>query len=324
MPDATKADLPIQTARPSGADRLRARAVWLYYAEGKKQSEIADLLGITRVTVVRLLADARRRNEVRITISSPLAELAGMEAAITERHGIGTVVLCPVAEGADPTLSIAAAAGAHVSTLMRSGMTVGVGWGRTLHSMLSFIEGQTLDDVRVISLLGGISQVRHFNPAEFAWRFAELFQGEGYLVPAPALVDGPATRDALIERCGIGEVFAMARDLDLAILSVGGLTASATSFRTGHLSERERLELQAAGAVGDLLYNFIDAGGRRIEHPVNERTISVDVAGLAKAKERVLISGGAEKVAALRGAIELVRPTALITDEATARLLLQG
>jgi deoxyribonucleoside regulator len=43
---------------------------------------------------------------------------------------------------------------------------------------------------------------------------------------------------------------------------------------------------------------------------------------LCRAPERILASGGAAKVAALRGAMALVRPTVLITDEATASALL--
>ena len=42
------------------------------------------MLGLNRVAVVRLIADARRRNEVRITISAPLAELAGIEQAVQD------------------------------------------------------------------------------------------------------------------------------------------------------------------------------------------------------------------------------------------------
>ena len=38
--------------------------------------------------------------------------------------------------------------------------------------------------------------------------------------------------------------------------------------------------------------------------------------------ERVLISGGKEKIRAMRGAINVLRPTVLITDEITAKDLL--
>ena len=306
-------------------DRLRARAVWLYHVEGLTQGDIARQLGINRIMVVRLLADARRRNEVRVTISAPLAELVEKERALETAFGIPRVILAPFADpDGDPTKVIAAAAGAFVTGAMRDNITVGVGWGRTLHQTLPYIKGATLQGVRVISLLGGIAAARRFNPAEFAWQFAELFQGEGFLVPAPALVDSPETKHALLERCGLAAIFEMADALDMALLSVGGITTLTTSYRIGHLTEANRRSLIEAGAVGDVLYNFIDAEGRLVDHEVNRRVISIDPARLLRTPERVLISGGADKLVAIRAALATVRPTTLITDEQTAGRMLGG
>lgn len=303
-------------------ERLRARAVWLYHVEGRTQNEIANQLGINRIAVVRLLADAKLRNEVRVTISAPLAELVSLERQVEIKFGIQRVVVAPFSDAdGDPTRVIAAAAGGVISSLMRPDMTVGVGWGRTLYNTLPFISGGTLENFRVVSLLGGIAAARRFNPAEFAWQFAELFQGEGFLVPAPAVVDSPDTRHALLERCGLSAIFEMAEKLDVVLLSVGGITSLTTSYRTGYLSEADRRSLIDAGAVGDVLYNFIDQEGHLVNHEVNLRIISADLEKLRRAPEKVLISGGKEKHAAIRAAIRTLAPTTLVTDEGTARAL---
>lgn len=304
----------------SETDRLRARAVWLYHVEGQTQNDIAQGLGISRVMVVRLLADARRRNEVRVTVSAPLSELVELERQIETRYGIARVIVAPFQDPeGDPVKAIAAAAGAFISGLMRPGITVGVGWGRTLYNTLPFISGETLEEMRVVSLLGGIAAARRFNPAEFAWQFAELFQAEGFLIPAPAVVDSPETKHALLERCGLASIFEMAGALDVALLSVGGITTLTTSYRTGYISEADRRSLIDAGAVGDVLYNFIDADGNLVDHDVNKRVISANLGLLRRTAERVLISGGREKRIALRGAIRTLAPTTLVTDEQTAR-----
>ena len=47
---------------------IRLRAAWMYHVEGLTQSEIGIRLGLGRVTVVRLLAEARVRNEVKVSI----------------------------------------------------------------------------------------------------------------------------------------------------------------------------------------------------------------------------------------------------------------
>ena len=305
------------------ADRLRARAIWLYHVEGCTQNDIATQLGINRVMVVRLLADARRRNEVRITISAPLTELLLLEREMETRFGINRVIVAPFADpDGDPVKVIAAAAGNFISREMKAGMTVGVGWGRTLFNTLPFITGATLEDFRVVSLLGGIAAARRFNPAEFAWQFAELFQGEGFLIPAPAVVDSPETKHALLERCGLSAIFEMADNLDVVLLSCGGIGSLTTSYRTGYLSEADRRSLIEAGAIGDVLYNFIDEMGNLVEHEVNNRVISVNLARLRRTPERVLISGGKDKLIAMHAAITTVAPTTLILDEQTAIALL--
>ena len=78
------------------------------------------------------------------------------------------------------------------------------------------------------------------------------------------------------------------------------------------------------GGVGELLCNVFDREGRIIDHPLNQRVMSVPIEAVRAAPIRVLAAGGAHKVAALEGAIRLLNPTALVTDETTARALTGG
>ncbi|RUY77917.1 sugar-binding domain-containing protein, partial [Mesorhizobium sp. M7A.F.Ca.CA.003.01.2.1] len=214
--------------------------------------------------------------------------------------------------------------GSFLSDTMKSGMRVGVGWGQTLFSSLPFISAKSLTDFKVISLLGGVGVVRRVNPAEFAWRFAQIFQGDGYLMPTPAVVDSVETKIALIERCGLQEIFEMADVLDAVLLSVGGIASATTFSRGGFLKEADREALLARGAVGDLLFHFFDRNGDLVDHPVNSHVMSVDVDRLRKAPIRILTSGGEEKTEALLGAMTLIAPTILITDEESARRMLEA
>jgi deoxyribonucleoside regulator len=273
--------------------------------------------------VTRLLAEARKRGEVDIRLNTSISSIIETERAFEQAFGISKVIVAPMAnEDLDPTKAIAFVAGQFISDYVQSDMKIGVGWGRTLYSSLPHIQGRELEKVRVISLLGGISQAKRFNPAEFAWQFAELFNGEGYLVPAPALVDSPETKHALLERCGINQIFELADNLDVAFLSAGGIEGITTSYRLGHINEADRQSLIAAGAVGDLLYNFISEDGELVDHNVNTRVISVGIDRLKNATDRVLISGGKEKVKVILGCLKLVKPTVFITDEFTAKAML--
>ena len=174
----------------------------------------------------------------------------------------------------------------------------------------------------LISLLGGIVQARRFNPAEFAWQFANTVGADCYLLTAPAVVDSADTRRALIERCGLDSVLNRVEKMHMALMSVGTMSAMSTSFRFGFFSESERQSLIAANAVGDLLYNFFDANGRIVDHPINGRVMSTPIERLRKVPRRVMISGGLDKVPALIAGMKLAATNVLITNEETAKALL--
>jgi DNA-binding transcriptional regulator LsrR (DeoR family) len=72
-----------------------------------------------------------------------------------------------------------------------------------------------------------------------------------------------------------------------------------------------------------VLFHPFDIDGRIVDHPINSVVMSVDVERLRKAPIRILTSGGPEKTEALIGAMKLLAPTVLITDEESARRMLE-
>ena len=322
--------LPLRNNRPmlpeGGAGRIarnRIRIAWMYYVEGLTQNEIADRLGIGRGTVVRNINEAIKQREVKIWIEGDVSECFELEAQLKQVFGFKEAIVVP--EPLSPenlTKSIGVAAGMFVSDTLRDNMTVGVGWGVTLYESLQTLAPRVLENVQVISLLGGIVQARKFNPAEFAWQFARIMAADCYLFQAPAVVDSPETREALIERCGLRDIFRRAERLDLALLSVGAMAPSSTAFRFNLISDEERVSLVKMGAVGDMLFNFYDRDGGLVDHPVNSRVMSLPIGQLRTVPTRVIASGGNDKVDCLLGAIKLIDCNVLITNEATARELL--
>jgi DNA-binding transcriptional regulator LsrR (DeoR family) len=320
---------PVEIADEVGAGRrsarLRLRAAWMYYVEGMTQSAIAEALDIGRVTVVRLLADARALNEVRITLSREIAELPRLEMALQKAFGVREAVVAPFSGvGGDPTAAIGAATGQFISQLLVPDMKIGFGWGRTLMRALGFIDEKAVPNLSVISLLGGITKARQYNPSEFAWQLARMFQADCHLIAAPALVDSVETRKALIERCGLGTIYALAQEMDAVVMSVGEMAPSSTARRFGFFTEADWAELVDAGAVGDVLYNFHDIDGRLVDHPINARVMSIPMETMQATPERILTSGGPEKTQAIIGALRLLKPTVFITDEMSAAAVLEA
>jgi DNA-binding transcriptional regulator LsrR (DeoR family) len=294
----------------------------MYYVEEMTQSVIADTLGIGRITIVRLLAEARAMNDVRISLSREISDLAGLEIQLQKRFGIIEAVVAPLSDPAgDARAVIAAAAGEYVSRLLRPDMKIGLGWGDTLSRMLGYLEEKAVPRLSVVSLLGGILRARAANPAECAWQFSRVYMADCYMLAAPAIVDSRQTKRTLIERCGLGEVYELAEALDAVVVGVGGVKSFDIARSYGLVAQEEVAELTALGAIGNLLYNFFDADGCLVDHSINGRAMSIPIESLRKAPLRIIAAGGADKVAAIAAACRLLKPTTLVTDEATAKAM---
>jgi DNA-binding transcriptional regulator LsrR (DeoR family) len=306
------------------AQSLRLRAAWLYYTYGYTQKDIAERLGLARTTVVKLLDEALKRSEVQIWIAEGGPELTDLSLKLEDRLKLDEAIVVPGGDGADDTAkAVGAALGAFLSKTINDGMSIGVGWGRTLTASLATFRPPRRDNVKVVSLLGGVVEVALTNPLEFTWRLANQIGAECFLFPAPLLVDSAETRDRLMIRCGLDRLERLASSLDLAVLSVGDIGASATSLSKGLLSKAQLQELYEAGCVSDTLCNFLDAEGNSVVHPLNERVMSISLDTISRARHIVIATGGAARAEAILSARNRIGCNTLVTDERAARRLLE-
>ena len=306
------------------AQSLRLRAAWLYYTHGYTQKDIADRLGLARTTVVKLLDEALKRSEVQIWISEGGSELIDLSVKLEDRFKLDEAIVVPGGDGADDTAkAVGAALGAFLSKTIIDGMSIGVGWGRTLTASLATFRPPRRDNVKVVSLLGGVVEVALTNPLEFTWRLANHLGAECFLFPAPLLVDSAETRDRLMIRCGLDRLERLASSLDIAVLSVGDIGANATSLSKGLLSKAQLQELYEAGCVSDTLCNFLDADGNSVVHPLNERVMSISLETVSRARHIVIATGGAARAEAILSARKRIGCNTLVTDEQAARRLLE-
>lgn len=303
-------------------DDVKTRIAWLYYVEGKTQDEVANIVGMNRSRVLRILAAARQDGTVQIRVTTRMSRCVELERQLENRWSLTRAIVVP--EPQDPgqlRAIIGAEVGAYMSQSVTSGMTVGLGWGKTLTSGVPAIVPRTADGVKVVAMLGGLTRVSEINPPEFAWRVADRLSAECYMLASPVYAPDKRTRDSLIAHPGLAEVFVRTQSLDMAVVSVGDLTPHSVFSEYGLLTRDEIASLEAAGAVGDLLCHFIDADGKVIDHPVNERVIAVNPNTLRGTRQIVLASGGWHKLTVIRAALKLLRPTVLIVNETVAERL---
>jgi DNA-binding transcriptional regulator LsrR (DeoR family) len=318
----TKLRRGTQTALSEAAS-LRLRAAWLYYNHGLTQKNVAEQLGLSRTTVIRLLEEALKRGEVRIWIEEGETRCVELAVQLERTLHLDEAIVVPEAGGVEQTAkSVGLALGKFLSEAISDDMTIGVGWGRTLMASIASFRPPRHSGVKVISLLGGAIEAHFTNPTEYAWRLGSQLDAECFLFPAPLIVDSIDTKQRLVEKCGLNRLDEIAQHLDLAIVSVGDIGPKGTSLARQIITEKEFAELVELGCIGDLLCHFLDENGRTVAHPITERIMSVALDTVGKAKHVVVACGGVNRARAIAAVIKRIGCSTLVTDEGAARAIL--
>jgi len=305
-------------------EQLAVRIARYYYQLGLTQQQISAELGIGRARVIRLLAEARERGIVTISINSPLVENLDLAEALVQRFSLDSADVCLVQ--ADDELKLArqigAAAGDYVHRAIHNDMTISVGWGMTLKEMVMQLDRRDTDNVTVVSLLGSLTRMSSVARFQATTELAERLNAECHYLAAPIVCDSQSSRKLLVSQPMFKEIQKMALSSDLAIVSIGGLD-SATIRAVDMVNDEEFHSVKSEGAIGNFLGYYIDAAGNIIDHPINQRIIGVSGDEFRKIPHRMMVSGGQNKVAALLAVLGQGLVSDLITDAQTAKTLLE-
>ena len=296
-----------------------------YHVEGLTQAEVAAKLGTTRLRVNRALAEARRIGLVRVTFNTAYAACAELEAALVARWGIDRAYVAPAPQDAGAVQTVVGAALGNLlsEVLARPALRrFGMSWGGTLNIATRFMEAMSRPDLEVISVMGGLTKGSDLNGFEITTRLADLLGAPHSYFPAPLYAGSAQSRDIIMELDVFRAVLDKLRAVDALAMAVGDLSDRSLLIRDGLPPDVAVADLIAAGGVGDVLGTVIDAAGMPIAHPINDRVIGIGFAGLARVPDVIAAAGGAHKVAVLRALLRRGVVNTLVTDEATARSLL--
>jgi DNA-binding transcriptional regulator LsrR (DeoR family) len=308
-------------------ERFLAQVAWAYYVERLTQERVAEKLGATRLRVNKALSDAHRRGLVRITFNTAFAACAELEAALRARFGLKQAYVAPAPmETRDIQMIVGAALGNLLSEVLADPKVrlFGMSWGGTLNIATRFVAAMERPDLEVISVMGGLTQGSDLNSFEITTRLADLMAAQHSYFTAPLYAGSKETRDTIMELDVFREVLEKLRSVDALAMAAGDLSKRSLLMRDGLPKDVTMEELVALGGVGDVLGTVIDAEGRALDHPINERVIGIGLDDLGRIPNVILAAGGEHKVAVNRAILRRGVVDTFVTDEATARALLEG
>ena len=305
--------------------RMITRAAWLYYMQGLTQNEIADELNLSRVKVTRLISRAKALGMVEIRVIQPPGFFVGLEQELIKRYHLKDAVITLEVSSADGLRRVLARAATEwLTPRLHNKMVVGFSMGRTLALLPEVTEPMEPTGATFIEVMGASDSLNSgFSSYTVIGRMAEICGGQARLLDVPTFVSSQSIRDLILEEEQIAKRFDMARNCEILVTSVGTVDKDALMHKIGYLTDDVLKQLQKKGAVGDLLGQFFDAKGQHISTPLDGRVMALQLNDLKNIPYSVLVSGGSEKEAAIRAALQGEYVNVLITDIKTAKSLLQ-
>ncbi|ESZ18529.1 ERI operon repressor [Mesorhizobium sp. L48C026A00] len=304
---------------------MATRAAWLHYAGGLTQSEVAKRLGLTSLKAHRLITKANQEGLVKVYIDGEVSECVALEDDLSSRYGLDYCEVVPDFDGEDLPLKALGIAGAQFlkREIERGEDTlIGVGHGRTLAACVEYLPRISAEKTRFVSLLGGLTRKFSANPHDVIHRLAERTGAEAYVMPVPMFANTVEDRTVLLGQKGISEVFDLGKAADLLIAGIGTAEREASLVATGMIEKGEMEEIRRNGGVGELLGHFFDDAGKAVETTLSNRALALAREDISN-RRIVAVAGGKVKVRAIKSVLEGRYLKGLVTDERTARKLVE-
>lgn len=323
--------------------RLIYKCCKLYYENDATQQEIADRLGVSRVTVSRLLQAGRDRGIVKIRIISPdNLSYSDMEQKLEELYDLKEVVIVensPLATRHDHLNDISAETLALLEIYLRDGDYVGVSMGMTLHNIVSG-RRRTSDPIHCtfVPMLGGVGTTRgsavnidsnnsavNIDSNNIARKFANQFGAQYLEFFAPAVFSDAEVLEGFMKETAMRNVRAVYEQISTVITGIGTPhSASSTMLEAGFITREEMDELIDRGVAGDLSLRFYDFDGDNTPfRSFNSRVTGMTLGCLRRVPNKIGIGWGEEKARAVHGALQGDFVNILVTDQQCARELIR-
>ncbi|PAT06078.1 DNA-binding transcriptional regulator [Corynebacterium hadale] len=293
-------------------------AARLYYEVGLGQSEVAAALGVSRPTVSRLLSRAREAGIVQIRVVRPSATtMTPLARELADALGLRCVYLAPGSQspafdyGMEPAVQTALK-----EMNLRPGDSVVVASGMATAGIAN-MQCSGLDYTKLVPAVGGAHEPEVWYQTNETVRRLALNSNAEYTALFAEAIPSVPVFEALQKDESFLNVRAQWERARGAIVGIGSRT-------TGRVSISQAIPKDALpSAVGDVCLHFFDSQGRELSFPNSERTVHISREQLMAIPETLGCAVGPKKVESIIVAARAGFFKKLVTDVATAELILR-
>jgi len=299
-------------------------AARLYYVDGLGQAEVARVVKVSQAKVSRLLAQAKEKGIVRITVADYDPRHRELEERLLARFPLRHAVVIKTSLSPEEARRLVARFAAPLlETLIPRGSVLAMGGGHSLHALVSALP--VLErGVTAVQAMGGVdSMPLPYDSHKLSQTIAEKWGGKFLMFNAPALLPDKRTRDTFLSLEQIRTVYEKLATADVALIGIG--TPRQSVFVERNCFGQEGLaQIRRQGAVGEICGRYFTAGGRECETGFRDRLIGIGLETLRAIPEVIAVTSGEDRAQATAAAIRGGMVKSVILDESGAAALLQG
>ncbi|WP_179301713.1 sugar-binding transcriptional regulator [Neobacillus jeddahensis] len=299
-------------------------AAKLYYLLDYNQNEIAKVLGVSRPTVSRLLQQAKSDGIVQIKIMDPTEDIENIAVQLEKKFGLKKAVIASIPQYENHIIKnyLGEKAANYLDEIVKDDDIIGVTWGTTLYHIAIELKQKFVKNVKVVQLKGGVSHAEtNTYASEILYLFGKTYNTTPLHLPLPAIVDHVVVKQAMEADRHIRKILELGKQANIALFTIGSIKTDSLLFQLGYFTESD-LESLNGKAVGDISSRFFDKNGEICNESLNQRTLGINLDELRKKEYSIVVAGGPNKIEGLYGALKGKYANVLITDQFTAKFLL--
>ena len=297
----------------------------LYYIDHLKQTDIAEMLGISNMLVSRILKRAEVEKIVTFQVKSPDRLNWEMGSQVKKRYPmLKEALVVQLDPQENSRQQIGRVAAAYVSNLLTENSMLGISWGRTICEFAKALHGVSFPGMKVIQMSGGFLYENDMMmmPSNLVKLVSDRLQCEPVFLNVPLYVPTEETRRLLMQDPVCQYVQKLAAKCHVTVYGLSSLAETATTLHVGVLTREDVQELQALGAIGDVMGFFIDGAGEMVKWSKKDCNLGAPLETVSAVPHAICLAGEEEKAVILRKAIEHRYCNTVIISSDLAELLL--
>lgn len=305
--------------------RLVIKVCKLFYEDNMSQKDISLSLGISKPQVCRMLTFAKENHIVEFTINNSYSQEFKLEEKLIKKYSLKEAFVFNFSyENTNEAINkLGKCCAEQLDKYFVDNSIIGVMSGRTIASISNFAHKLTREGLHFIPLVGNMGSKGHdWHANIIAENFAHRAGGNYSLLNAPIILQNQEACNIIKKEPSISQILAKGRSCNIALIGIGEINLSSTSYLGGAFSKDDITKLTNQNAVASVCTSYVSKDGKILDTELSLRSIGVSLNELTKSTT-IAFSTGKEKIEATKAVLKSGCIDIFMTSQDVAEELLE-